>query len=256
MVGLPVFALSGLADMAWHTVLGVETATDIFSSPSHLGLLVAVVVIVTSPLRSAWADPGRGTPPWPAVVTLGLATTLVLLFLSYGNALTYDADGVVGALSDTEGPAPRLAARMVVTTIVLLAPLLLLARRWTLPTGAATVVALPAVLLSTLLAEFENLSTTLGALVAALLVDVLARVLRPTAARRTQYWAFAAAAAFVTWALFVGAAAATAGRLPAVPELWSGAPVVAALVGWALAVLMLPTALTTVQAEQGVGGAG
>ena len=32
------------------------------------------------------------------------------------------------------------------------------------------------------------------------------------------------------------------GRVPAVTELWTGVPIVAALVGWLLAVLVLPTA--------------
>jgi hypothetical protein len=37
-------------------------------------------------------------------------------------------------------------------------------------------------------------------------------------------------------------ASALVGRVPAVTELWTGVPIVAALLGWLLAVLMLPNA--------------
>ncbi len=37
LIALPVFALSGGVDLLWHTLLGIETTTDIFFSPSHLG---------------------------------------------------------------------------------------------------------------------------------------------------------------------------------------------------------------------------
>jgi hypothetical protein len=73
MVALPAFVVSGAADMAWHTVFGIEKTTDIFFSPSHLGLLASGILILTSPSRSAWAaDDDR--VPWPAVVSLAFAT--------------------------------------------------------------------------------------------------------------------------------------------------------------------------------------
>ena len=73
-------------------------------------------------------------------------------------------------------------------------------------------------------------------------VDLLALVLRPTAARRAAFWGFAAAASLLTWSLYLGVASVLVGRVPAVTELWTGIPIVAALIGWLLAALMLPTA--------------
>jgi hypothetical protein len=83
VIALPVFAVSGGIDVLWHELL----------------------VILTSPLRAAWADP-EARPLLPAVLTLALAASLVLLFLTYGNALLFGADGVVERLSDRDGRAP------------------------------------------------------------------------------------------------------------------------------------------------------
>ena len=51
VVVLPVFAVSGGADLVRHEMIGIETTTDIFVSPSHLGLIASMIVILTSPLR-------------------------------------------------------------------------------------------------------------------------------------------------------------------------------------------------------------
>jgi hypothetical protein len=135
-----------------------------------------------------------------------------------------------------------LAARIVVTNLVLLAPLLVLARRWHLPAGVAIISYGVAALISATLTGFEDLGTPLSIVAAGVGVDLLALVLRPTAARRGAFWGFAAAAPLLTWSLYLGVASVLAGRVPAVTELWTGIPILAALLGWLLAALMLPAA--------------
>jgi hypothetical protein len=248
-IALPVFAVSGGADLMWHTLIGIETTTNIFFSPSHLGLISSMIIILTSPLRAAWARYGVGARPslgavWPAMLTLAFATSLVLLFLTYGNAMTSGASNVVDGLSTKQGPqVSRIAAGIVITNIVLLAPLLLVTRRWPLPRGTATIVFGLSATISCVLSGFRNLDLCAAMLVAGVLVDVLAVVLAPTGWRRTAYWLFGALAGFVTWAVYILAASAFVGRLPAVAEFWTGMPAVAGLIGWLLAALMLPNAL-------------
>jgi hypothetical protein len=241
--------VSGGADLMWHELLGIETTTDIFFSPSHLGLIASMVVILTSPLRAAWGDPHLPARPslralLPGVSTLAFATSLVLLFLSYGNALFFSPRRIVENFSTAgDGSAAMLAGHIVLSNIVLLAPVLLLARRWHVPPGAATICYTVSALISATLTSFERLTTPLTIVAAGVAVDLLARWLRPTAQRRTAFWAFGAAAGFVTWALYLGVASVTEGRLPAVIEFWTGMPVITALLGWLLAALMLPNAL-------------
>lgn len=252
IVALPVFALSGLIDAVWHTAFGIETSTDIFFSPSHLGLIASMVVILTSPLRSAWTDPDLPARPplsalLPAVLTLAFATSLVLLFVTYGNAIFFSAEAVVRSFSSIEGSpggASMIAARIVLTNAILLAPVLLLARRWHVPFGSATLVYGMAALISWILASLETASGPLAIVAAGLGVDLLARFLRPTGGRRTAFWVFAAGAGLLTWALFLAVASGVAGRVPAVAELWTGMPIVAGLLGWLLGALMLPDAVT------------
>ena len=105
VVGLPMFALAGAGDFAWHTVFGVEQALRILFSPTHLALVSAMVLIVTAPLRSAWSSPDLGPRPslrrlLPAVVGLSFAATLAMLLLQYANALVWIPDDIVVALSN------------------------------------------------------------------------------------------------------------------------------------------------------------
>ncbi|MGH2358015.1 MAG: hypothetical protein ACRDGJ_08370, partial [Candidatus Limnocylindria bacterium] len=57
VVGLGLFLASGVGDMAWHLVFGIEQDIDALLSQTHLGLFLGALLAVTAPLRSAWADP-------------------------------------------------------------------------------------------------------------------------------------------------------------------------------------------------------
>ncbi|MBP2192796.1 hypothetical protein [Nocardia goodfellowii] len=243
LIALAAFGLSGVADMFWHTLFGIEESIDILFSPSHLGLAITMCVIVTTPVRSAWTDPAPGTLRrlWPALLGIGLAIAEIMVFLEYGNALTIRATRIVSGFSDTEnGSASQIAVRMLVTNAALLLPLLFVARRWGLPPGAATICTVPLLVLSGAETGGRNMSTLVSILVAAIGADLLAQALRPTHIRRWAYWAFATAVPFFTWSLYLGVAAAAVGRLPSIVELWTGAPIVAAAVGLLLGALMMP----------------
>jgi hypothetical protein len=248
---LPVFAASGLGDYLWHTFIGIEQGIDILFSPTHLGLISSMVLIVSTPLRTAWGDPSVVAPSLrrflPAALALAFSTSLVLLFAQYADATVYSAEGIIRSFTFDKGEggssaAGRLAASIVVTNLVLLLPLLLAARRFRLPFGTATLLAFVVGLLSTAVANYENLSTAAGFLVSGLVIDVLLVKLRPSEERLREYRVFAAAAPFVTWAVYFAAAGIDRGTMPSVTEMWTGAPVVAALHGLLAAVLLVPTA--------------
>jgi hypothetical protein len=254
LLAIPGFAAFGFADLMWHTFLGIEQTIDILFSPSHLGLIVTMMLIITTPLRSAWNAPDLGHGPrlprlLPALVGLGFGTTLVSLFLSYGNAMQWDANGVVRAFSSVDAGTSQLAASMIITNVALLAPVLLLLRQWHLPFGSVTVLSLVGVLMPGAQTGFRNVPILLAFVAAGLVSDLLIRWLRPSPGRRAAYWAFAGLSAFATWALYIAVASLVAGRLPAVPELWTGSPIVAGLIGFLLGVLLLPNA-TPAEADE------
>lgn len=252
LLALGVFLLSALADLIWHSVFGIEQSLAAVFSPSHLGLGASMLLILTSPLRSAWANPSMPAAPalsrfLPAALSVGAAVGLFGLYLTFANAAGWSAESIVQAFSTiregdgtTRTRAATLAGDIALTNAILLAPLLLLARRWTIPVGTATAVYGVFGFLSCSVDAFEYPSTFAAFLVAGAAVDVLVWWLRPGPGHRGRYWAFAALAALVTWSIYLAAASIAAGRLPDVVEYWTGMPVIAALHGLLLGVLFLP----------------
>lgn len=89
LAGLVVFAVGVVGDLLWHTTLGIEQGLRQLFSPSHLLLLTGIVLIMSTPLRDAWAE-GFGTVApslrimGPALASTVLVTTTIsfsLLFL-------------------------------------------------------------------------------------------------------------------------------------------------------------------------------
>ena len=244
------FAVFGVGDGIWHTIFGIEQNITILFSPTHLGLIASMLVIVTTPLRATWADPGLPAAPrfgrlLPALLGTAFATTLVLLFLQYANALTYGAgDFVVGLSNLDEDYSARIVSGIAVTTLVLVAPLLVLAWRWAPPPGSATLVFVAVGGLSAAITEFDNRSVIIALLVAGVAVDLLGAWLRPTPDRPWHLRAYAAAVPLLAWTAIIVASYATSPPLyapngeHAVPELYTGVPLVQALIGLLIAVLL------------------
>lgn len=253
VVAIVVFALSGVGDLIWHTVFGIEQSINILFSPTHLGLGASMFVIVTTPLRSAWANPDLPLRPGlrrllPAVLSVAFATTIVALFLQYANVTVFGSGDVITGLSDLdEGYTANLVKSMVVTNLVLLLPLLALARRWVLPFGTATAIYTAAAALAGAVTDFDNPSMIVGLVAAGVLVDLLALWLRPTADRPGRLRAFAGLAPLITWTTFIAAAFLDAPHWPGVAgtpapvvELYTGAPMVQALLGLLVSLVLLP----------------
>ncbi|MGN9910090.1 hypothetical protein ACTMTJ_21305 [Phytohabitans sp. LJ34] len=252
ILALGVFLLSALADLIWHSVFGIEQSLAAVFSPSHLGLGASMLLILTSPLRSAWANPTMPAAPplsrfLPAALSAGAAAGLFGLYLTFANAAGWSAESIVQAFSTiregdgtTRTRAATLAGDIALTNAMLLAPMLLLARRWPIPPGTATAVYGVFGFLSCSVDAFEYPSTFAAIVLAGIAVDALVWWLRPSPGRRGRYWTFAALAALVTWSIYLAAASIAAGGLPDVVEYWTGMPVIAALHGLLLGVLFLP----------------
>lgn len=253
VVAVGIFAVSAAGDMMWHLVFGIEQTIDILFSPTHLGLGASMVVILLTPARSAWANRSLPAAPGlgrllPSVLATALATTVALLFLQYANALTHGSGDVAVGMSTTDqGFTSAIVTDMAVTNLVLLLPILTLARRFTLPFGLATILYVCAATLSTAITGFDNVELMLGVVVAGVCVDLLARWLRPSPQRLVQFRVFAAAAPLVTWSLYIATAYLTSppvynpdGTIQPMPEVYTGAPIVQALFGLLVGVLLIP----------------
>ncbi|HJT94083.1 MAG TPA: hypothetical protein VJ777_19480, partial [Mycobacterium sp.] len=87
LIGLALFGLGGLLDMAWHQVFGVEVNLEAVLSPTHLMLMVGGLLVLSAPLRRAWLSPAptRLTAFMPALVSLGLVTGVAFFFTFFAS---------------------------------------------------------------------------------------------------------------------------------------------------------------------------
>jgi hypothetical protein len=245
LVGVALFVAGGVADGAWHTMFGVEAGVAALLSPSHLLLLGGGLLMVTSPVRSAWSSPGLPARApalalLPALWATALTTAVVLFFFQYLSAFVSRAPSMPAA----EGPEGLLTtiagvASVLVTNLIVVAPVLLLARRWRLPFGTVTLLATIGAVGLTSLREF-----TLGWLVPAMLAgglasDLLIARLRPGPDRPWAFRVAAAVAPLFLWGAWMAAYAAAYG-IGWPPELWAGVLGMASLTGLGLSVLVLP----------------
>jgi len=246
LAGAGLFVAGGVADGIWHTVFGVEVGVAALLSPSHLLLLTGGLLMVTSPVRSAWSSPALPARApalalLPALWATALTTAVVLFFFQYLSAFVSRAPSAAA-----QGPAGQLTtivglAGVLVTNLILVAPVLL-ARRWRLPFGT---VALLATTGAAGIASLRELA--LGALVPAmaaggLAADLLAARLRPGPDRPGRFRVFAALAPLLLWGAWLAAYALAYG-VAWPPELWAGVLGMAALGGLGLSVLVLPPAV-------------
>ena len=248
LVGIGLFVAGGVADGTWHTVFGVETGVAALLSPSHLLLLSGGLLMATSPLRSAWSSPdlpaaARPLALLPALWATAMTTAVVLFFFQYLSAFVTRAPSTPQA-QGPDGLLPTIVgvASVLVTNLILVAPVLLLARRWRLPFGTVTLLAGAGAAGLTSLREF-----VLGALVPAMLagglaVDLLMARLRPGPDRPGAFRAVAVLAPLLLWGAWMAGYALAYG-IAWPPELWAGVLGVASLSGLGLSVLVLPPAV-------------
>lgn len=178
LIGAVIFAVAGVGDLLWHQLFGVETAVDALVSPTHLLLLTGGLLLALCPARSVWpANPARRSVPlpWVLVVSIAAATALVQFFLSYVSVFAADAaatavqlipEGLPGHAA-LEAPVSLGLAGYVVTSLLMVLPLVRADRAGTLPVGAVTAltaaVAVPATLLSARLDFVVAAATVLSA---------------------------------------------------------------------------------------------
>ncbi|WP_261792382.1 hypothetical protein [Arthrobacter sp. PM3] len=133
VIGVVLFGVAGLLDMAWHEILGIEVSLDALVSPTHLLLGFSLFLILGTGVRSARA--GRGDAfDWtlPAVLSVVLLTGLGAFFLIYCSAFVRVPPAVpyvptpIGSAghSQAEMPAALGMASYLVTTALVVVPFL------------------------------------------------------------------------------------------------------------------------------------
>jgi hypothetical protein len=253
LVGVGLFLVSGVGDGAWHTLFGIEVGIEAQLSPTHIGLFLGALLIFTSPLRSAWSSDEPGPAPTmraflPALLSLAWATLLVQFLFLYVSAFREDAPSLVpgqpsAALATIPAHLELIRIRglvsVLVTNLLLLAPVLFLLRRWRPPFGAVSLLYGLVAALVGAVDEFTRGEVVVAALAGGLAADWLILRSARWPNRTLAHRAVAVGTPLALWGCYFLAVELRSGiTWPA--ELWAGSVLFAALGGLALSLLMVP----------------
>jgi hypothetical protein len=133
-------------------------------------------------------------------------------------------------------------ASVLVTNLIVVAPVLLLARRWRLPFGTVTLLATAGAVGLTSLREFALGALVLAMAAGGLAADLLLARLRPGPDRPARFRAAGTLVPVLLWGAWLAVYALAYGIVWP-PELWAGVVGMAALTGLGLSVLILPPAV-------------
>ncbi len=253
LAGVAIFGLGGIGDMIWHSVFGIEVGNAALLSPTHLLLLTGGTLLVTSPLRSGWATLSR-QPKFleflPTLLSSFTAFSFATFFHLYAWGLTNVPDGVgyMDWLKQNGGSvmfdhASKLSAMAVLfSNVILLAPVLLLLRRWQTPFGTFTLMfALNTIGMTVIGGSVGWYSVTASA-AAGLFADAFIAFYKPSPKRILEFRALALLLPLVIWGLHY-LVRHLGGGISLEREFWTGITVMAGLTGLVLSVLVVPPSI-------------
>lgn len=254
LAGVFIFGLGGLGDMIWHTVFGIEVGTSALLSPTHLLLLTGGVLILGSPLRSAWLNAGLPRAPslkifLPALLSVFGAYSFIVFMQMYSWGLTSVPDGkgyvdwlvMNGGNQTLEQLHRQAASGILFSNVIMIGVALLLLRRWKTPFGTFTLLyGFNTLMMAAMLGGELSLDRTIPALVAGLIADVLVHILEPRPERMVAWRVFAGVVPLLIWGSHFAGLAWLGGGIGLNREFWTGITVMAGLSGLLLSVLVTP----------------
>jgi hypothetical protein len=239
LTGCGLFAAAGAFDGVWHSILGIETGIYGLISPPHVLLALGTGLIVSGPLRVAWAA-GRVRASWPVVISAALVLSVLTYLLQFDHPLSNlwaagEAPAAVLGLPAHETQLGMLG--ILVQTGLLAGVVLLLVARLRLPVGSLTVIVGINGFLITAVDRIGLLA--LLAVGMGLLGDLLLWGLRASPERPVRFHLFAALWPAAVYTAYFAALLASRGVWwPS--HVWTGAIMLAAVEGWLISHLVLP----------------
>lgn len=241
LLGGLIFAVGGVGDLLWHTAFGIEDGIEALLSPTHLLLATGAVLLVSGPLRAAWAR-AESAPQtgWlaqvPSILAMGYSLSVLSFMTMYSHPFVeIVAHGRVAPARNDELIQGFGINGIVVGTALLMGAILLLTGRGRLPFGGLTLLfVLNAVLLSAL----DDQYWTIGlALVTGLFADIVNHQLRPAGNRPTALRVFATLVPMVWTSLYFALLILTGGIWWSI-HVWAGTICLSGIAGLLLSLLV------------------
>ncbi|MCA1700337.1 MAG: hypothetical protein LC790_16135 [Actinobacteria bacterium] len=217
VAGIAVATVGLFGDLAWHELFGEEEGVARVIGPFHLLLFTGAGLLITGSFRSAWHS-ASDYPVAPSIRTmlppllsLTLITAMGAFLFQWLSAFmewepAFGVDRVPGGLGKSAGVEETVeisgVARVVVTNLVLMAPLLLALLRWRPPVGSFTFMFTSVAALMSALTEFRLGGTIAAAVAGGFAADVLVRRLRTSPKRPGAYRWVAGVVPIVLWSVY------------------------------------------------------
>jgi hypothetical protein len=254
LFGIAIAMVGMLGDAAWHTAFGEEVGTARVIAPFHLVLFSGAALLLAAPLRSGWyaaeVYPERLTLKRFAPVLISatfLTAAMAFMFQWFDAFMDWEPALSIGRLpaSGSADEAVRNAVeagsvgRVLVTNLVLIAPTLMLLRRWRLPFGTLTLLFPAVAALMASLTEFRLGWTVLAAAVGGIVGDLAVARLQPGPDRVTAHRLVAALIPIALWTPYFLVLRWLESR-PSPFDLWTGAVGLCIVVSVTTSFLVLP----------------
>ncbi|MEZ4726676.1 MAG: hypothetical protein R3E79_06030 [Caldilineaceae bacterium] len=249
LLGVLIFATGGVGDLIWHELFGIEEDFEALLSPTHLLLGLGLGLVVTGPLRAAWWRAGKQLT-WrrilPALLSLSALISTLTFFMMFSHPIFSSTGGRLHReFNNDVGQVAGVIGLMLVGAI-LVGPVLLALRRWTLPVGSLTVVWGINTVAMTVLGYHHRYSMgmALAMMGAAAVLDLLLWRLRPRLAATVMLRLFAFCAPVFLFSAYYLVLLITEGTRWSV-HLITGSVALAGVIGWLLSYLVVPPAMPT-----------
>lgn len=245
MAGLAIATVGLFGDIAWHTAFGQETGVARVIAPFHLLLFTGAALVVSAPLRSALYAPdyypARSSfrTILPPLLSLTLVTALVAFMFQWLSAFVdWTPSLSIGRIPADLAGNDRIqgtvefadVARVLVTNLILMAPVVFALRRWRLPFGSVAFLFGAVAVMMSGLSEYDRWGTIVAALAGGLACDALVVWLDVIGTRPFAYRITAGITPIVLWTAYFGV-------LPTIHDvhwpldLWLGTVGLAAVTG-------------------------
>ncbi len=189
LLGAVIFIVAGNLDFIWHAIFGFEENVEALVSPSHLSLAVGGAMMMSGPLRMAWAKSKAQSNrmPIPALLSTFAVLGVFTFFTQFSNAFSHPKSftGAIPA-ADTYFWDTALISYVLVTSLLLMGFIPMVILRWKLPMGSLTFLITGNSTLMFLMPfryTHEHWPVLVAALLGGIAADVLLIALRPSRTR-------------------------------------------------------------------------
>ena len=189
LAGVLVFAAGGVGDMFWHMIFGIEVSVDALLSPTHLMLLVGAILMLSGPILSRAGDrtyqPRTLVALSAPIIAFACVAAELGFFFQYLDGFSVRFMQVPYLPGSEEGffEVATGISSILITTVIVMGPLLLLMGRWRIPFGTGLAMFALVGLLMEMLEGYDFPEDVIAPVIGGITVDLLLRLQRPLSIR-------------------------------------------------------------------------